>query len=193
MLAKTQANMVYAAIGNTDPALKDSSITPINQYEQHLCNNQKIRSTEYASFSLFGLYFTYITGAIIIFLHRLAHEEIESQQWSGCTDSVPTVLPEANLASLNIEDLDHPTLARSTKLEEEVVEGNPAKTVEGAKSVSDANSENTAINGESSEDGLTDYLGLGSMISSIRPSSWDPLQWTYSTSQSPLSDQFADF
>lgn len=40
MLAKTQANMVYAAIGNTDPALKDSSITPINQYEQHLCNNQ---------------------------------------------------------------------------------------------------------------------------------------------------------
>lgn len=40
VLAKMQANMVYAAIGNTDPALTESSSTPDNQYQQHLCNNQ---------------------------------------------------------------------------------------------------------------------------------------------------------
>ncbi|TRX96980.1 hypothetical protein FHL15_002286 [Xylaria flabelliformis] len=31
-----------------------------------LCNNQKIRSTEYASFSLFGLLFTFLVGILII-------------------------------------------------------------------------------------------------------------------------------
>ncbi|KAI1173319.1 hypothetical protein F4777DRAFT_457313 [Nemania sp. FL0916] len=31
-----------------------------------LCNNQKIRSTEYTSFSIFGLLFTFVTGSLIV-------------------------------------------------------------------------------------------------------------------------------
>lgn len=40
--------------------LEDKSLTPSAR------DSQKVLSTDYASFSLFGLYFTYITGALII-------------------------------------------------------------------------------------------------------------------------------
>jgi hypothetical protein len=118
-------------------------------------------STTYASFNLFGLYFTYVTGVLIIVtsfilepllrflhrrrkynqyaylewssnatlqLHRLAHEANDCSKWNGCTDFVP--VSNDILARLDIEDLEHPILARqSADMEEKLI---PNETSEGS-------------------------------------------------------------
>ncbi|KAL2274556.1 hypothetical protein FJTKL_03130 [Diaporthe vaccinii] len=61
-----QALVVGIAQGPTDPDFLQYRWPPLNEHEQKICNNQKIRSSPYTSFSCFGLYFTFITGALII-------------------------------------------------------------------------------------------------------------------------------
>ncbi|KAK8093473.1 hypothetical protein PG997_000158 [Apiospora hydei] len=67
-LAIQQAAFVSTAMGypEVDTSLKSMIYSPKNDEERHLCQNQKIRHKGYASFSLFGLLFTYIFGALVI-------------------------------------------------------------------------------------------------------------------------------
>ncbi|OTA62231.1 hypothetical protein K449DRAFT_433887 [Hypoxylon sp. EC38] len=71
MLSATQSVFVDTALRQSTRGLEPALISPANEYERQLCNSQKIRSTAYASFSLFGLLFTYVTGAIIIIVSYL--------------------------------------------------------------------------------------------------------------------------
>ncbi|KAG8168101.1 hypothetical protein KVR01_003790 [Diaporthe batatas] len=66
LLASIQASLVDTARGPTDDRLMPYVATPGNKYQWQVCKNQKILSTDYTSLSLFGLYFTYITGLVII-------------------------------------------------------------------------------------------------------------------------------
>ncbi|GAW22620.1 hypothetical protein ANO14919_121620 [Xylariales sp. No.14919] len=64
-LSSTQSSFVNTALGF--PAGADvPRFLPDNTVERELCNSQKIRSTAYTSFSLFGLYFIFLVGAAII-------------------------------------------------------------------------------------------------------------------------------
>ncbi|OTA81800.1 hypothetical protein M434DRAFT_61739, partial [Hypoxylon sp. CO27-5] len=71
MLSAAQSIFVDTALRQSARGLEPALISPANEYERQLCNSQKIRSTAYASFSLFGLLFTYVTGAIIIMISYL--------------------------------------------------------------------------------------------------------------------------
>ncbi|KAG6366976.1 hypothetical protein INS49_001157 [Diaporthe citri] len=73
-MATLQAGMVAIAYGNHDPALKPFEIPPFNAHYQKLCNNQKIVSTDYTSFSVFGICFIYVTGALIIAISYLLEQ-----------------------------------------------------------------------------------------------------------------------
>ncbi|TGJ84886.1 hypothetical protein E0Z10_g3891 [Xylaria hypoxylon] len=65
-LALIQASFVDTANGPTDPNVAIIKTNATNSGQKSLCQNQKIVSTSYISVSLFGLYFTYITGSLII-------------------------------------------------------------------------------------------------------------------------------
>ncbi|KAI0857613.1 hypothetical protein F4860DRAFT_488914 [Xylaria cubensis] len=66
ILASVQASFVEAAQGSSDPEFRQYTAPPLNEEEQKLCNSQKIRSSAYSSFNLFGLYIIFISGIIII-------------------------------------------------------------------------------------------------------------------------------
>ncbi|KAJ3567655.1 hypothetical protein NPX13_g6693 [Xylaria arbuscula] len=65
-LAVLQATVVDAAYGSTTPERVRLQINATNPGQKSICQNQKIRSTEYISISVFGLYFIYITGFLTI-------------------------------------------------------------------------------------------------------------------------------
>ncbi|KAK8108513.1 cytochrome p450 protein [Apiospora sp. TS-2023a] len=67
VLAGFQASFVSTARGRSDssPRLEDT-MKPANEYEWDICRNQKIRSAQHSSFSIFGLVFTYSIGALIV-------------------------------------------------------------------------------------------------------------------------------
>ncbi|KAH8900683.1 hypothetical protein GQ53DRAFT_815545 [Thozetella sp. PMI_491] len=65
-LASTQAAFVNTAYGTKVPELEQYLIHPANAYQSYMCSNQKILSSMHTSFSLFGLYFVYIAGVLII-------------------------------------------------------------------------------------------------------------------------------
>ncbi|KAI7775670.1 hypothetical protein LA080_006452 [Diaporthe eres] len=67
-LAYIQPALVDTARGSTDPVLKPYKVLPYNSDVWAMCKNQKIRSTRHVSFSLFGLYFTFVTGLLIIII-----------------------------------------------------------------------------------------------------------------------------
>ncbi|KAK8132103.1 hypothetical protein PG999_000276 [Apiospora kogelbergensis] len=64
VLATFQATFVDTAEGSGLPG----TVKPENKYEWDICRNQKIRSAQHSSFSIFGLAFTYGMGALIIFM-----------------------------------------------------------------------------------------------------------------------------
>ncbi|KAI0436898.1 hypothetical protein F4803DRAFT_566489 [Xylaria telfairii] len=66
ILAAVQASCT--AQGSNDPNIRQLLSPPLNSQERKLCNSQKIRSSQHVSFSLFGLLFTFVAGAIIICL-----------------------------------------------------------------------------------------------------------------------------
>ncbi|OTA94888.1 hypothetical protein M434DRAFT_381929 [Hypoxylon sp. CO27-5] len=66
VLASIQASYIDTARGYNDPEVDPFKWLPLNEEEQRMCESQKIRSAAYTSFSLFGIYFTYVTGAVII-------------------------------------------------------------------------------------------------------------------------------
>ncbi|KAK2597555.1 hypothetical protein N8I77_012334 [Diaporthe amygdali] len=95
LMAATQAAFVNAVHGPKDPSLLQMTLRPLNKYMESLCHNQKILSTDYTSFSLFGLYFTFTVGVLIIFVsyllepifeclaRRRKHEEYKYLEWTG--------------------------------------------------------------------------------------------------------------
>ncbi|KAH9908442.1 hypothetical protein F4778DRAFT_717254 [Xylariomycetidae sp. FL2044] len=64
-MANAQASFIDMAYGPTDPAVLASHINFATPELQKLCSSQKIQSTGYGSFSLFGIYFTFLVGGLI--------------------------------------------------------------------------------------------------------------------------------
>ncbi|KAG8164825.1 hypothetical protein KVR01_005100 [Diaporthe batatas] len=70
-LASTQAGLVDVAVGPSE-GLEPYTIRPPSSHIQNaFCNSQKILSTKSTSFSLFGIYFTYVVGTVIIAISYL--------------------------------------------------------------------------------------------------------------------------
>ncbi|KAK3688995.1 hypothetical protein B0T22DRAFT_427069 [Podospora appendiculata] len=65
-LAALQSSFVDVAVGTTDPVLKRTLLGPRDPYQREMCNNQKIQTNGYTSFSLFGLYFVLVGGLLVI-------------------------------------------------------------------------------------------------------------------------------
>ncbi|KAI0839896.1 hypothetical protein F5Y06DRAFT_286321 [Hypoxylon sp. FL0890] len=97
ILASIQASYIDTVLGYNDPEIDSSKWPPLNEEEQTMCKSQKIRSSAYTSFSLFGLYFTYVTGAVIIILsyvlepslawlhRRRKYRQYEHLEWASNT------------------------------------------------------------------------------------------------------------
>ncbi|KAI1736545.1 hypothetical protein F4680DRAFT_468988 [Xylaria scruposa] len=66
VLSLIQISFVKTVYSDTDPQLDPLMRRPLNQEEEKMCQSQKIRSTSYTSFNVFALYFTYITGTLIV-------------------------------------------------------------------------------------------------------------------------------
>ncbi|KAI8627143.1 hypothetical protein F5Y19DRAFT_477707 [Xylariaceae sp. FL1651] len=66
VLAAVQASFVDVATGPASYGFPDLYGPPLNAEEEKLCRSQKIRSSSHTSFSLFGLLFTAIAGALIV-------------------------------------------------------------------------------------------------------------------------------
>ncbi|KAK3317247.1 hypothetical protein B0T19DRAFT_488545 [Cercophora scortea] len=65
-LAALQSSFVDVAVGTADPVLKKTLLGPRDPYQREMCNNQKIQTSGYTSFSLFGLYFVLVGGLVVI-------------------------------------------------------------------------------------------------------------------------------
>ncbi|KAI0201425.1 hypothetical protein F4808DRAFT_425146 [Astrocystis sublimbata] len=65
-LSATQAAFVDTAVGPPSQTLSGIWSNYSSSQTNKLCNSQKIRSSAYASFSLFGLYFTFVVGFLLI-------------------------------------------------------------------------------------------------------------------------------
>ncbi|KAI1370586.1 hypothetical protein F4677DRAFT_465069 [Hypoxylon crocopeplum] len=70
-MAAIQAGFVDSAFGPPELALVRGFANYTTPDLQNICSSQKIRSTAYASFSLFGLIFTFTVGCIIILVSYL--------------------------------------------------------------------------------------------------------------------------
>lgn len=42
----------------------------------------------------------------------MAHEQLMEQEWTNCTDDIPTTDPDLSLANLDISKPEHPILRR---------------------------------------------------------------------------------
>ncbi|TRX91982.1 hypothetical protein FHL15_007079 [Xylaria flabelliformis] len=65
-LASTQTAFIDTAVGPADETLRSLWTDYATSKANKLCNSQKIRSTAYGSFSLFGLLFIFILGILLI-------------------------------------------------------------------------------------------------------------------------------
>ncbi|OTA96309.1 hypothetical protein M434DRAFT_375138 [Hypoxylon sp. CO27-5] len=65
-LAALQKAFLTSASNVSDPELAKAQLRPTNQEQYDICQNLKIRNSEYTSFSLFWLIFTYGVGTLII-------------------------------------------------------------------------------------------------------------------------------
>ncbi|KAF7541498.1 hypothetical protein G7054_g522 [Neopestalotiopsis clavispora] len=68
LAAALQAAYIDVALGPDDVELNKFWNASADDLEQSFCDSQKARSSQYASFSVFGLYFTYVTGGLIILI-----------------------------------------------------------------------------------------------------------------------------
>ncbi|KAJ3563955.1 hypothetical protein NPX13_g8015 [Xylaria arbuscula] len=65
-LAGMQSAGPTIAQGPQGDQYKPITIYPGDKFQDDMCQNQKVRSTDYTSFSLFGLYFIFVTGLLIV-------------------------------------------------------------------------------------------------------------------------------
>ncbi|KAH8889020.1 hypothetical protein GQ53DRAFT_825784 [Thozetella sp. PMI_491] len=69
-LASIQLSVVNVATGPQSSAYNSTLLLP-NPFQRKMCDNQKIRSTDYTSFSVLGLILVYVTGTLIIIISYL--------------------------------------------------------------------------------------------------------------------------
>ncbi|KAI0465764.1 hypothetical protein F4859DRAFT_519793 [Xylaria cf. heliscus] len=67
-LAVMQGSFVDTAYGPTDSDFLQSWVNYTSPALKNLCNNQIIQTTAYGSFSLFGLFFTLVSGLLIVLI-----------------------------------------------------------------------------------------------------------------------------
>ncbi|KAI0201355.1 hypothetical protein F4808DRAFT_450298 [Astrocystis sublimbata] len=92
-LAVLQSVFVSTAHGSNDLSVTRYQTRATNPGQRSICENQKILSAQHTSVSVFGLYFTYITGTLIIVLSfvidsvftcaqkRWRYKEYENLEW----------------------------------------------------------------------------------------------------------------
>ncbi|KAI0454116.1 hypothetical protein F5B21DRAFT_525186 [Xylaria acuta] len=91
-LTAIQQAFLGTAFGPTDPEILRSHRSYNTTELKKLCNSQKIRSTAYASFSLFGLYFTLVLGFLVVltsyllepvssWLHKRKYHQYAHLEW----------------------------------------------------------------------------------------------------------------
>ncbi|POS70784.1 hypothetical protein DHEL01_v210824 [Diaporthe helianthi] len=199
-LTRTTWAVVDTAQGTTNPELLRYQSRPLNDHEQDICNSQKVRSSAYTSFSCFGLYFTFITGALITatsyilepilnYLHKhLLHKSYAHLEWISNNSLQLHRLAQEQLTGqrwdkcadeIPITDPDVPLASLDiSDLEHPVLRrpGPPPKVTAQAVGASDALEDSSSSpDGESlREDGATGLNGLESMSSrtSVSDSSW---------------------
>ncbi|KAI2469445.1 hypothetical protein F4781DRAFT_394085 [Annulohypoxylon bovei var. microspora] len=76
-LASAQAEYVQVVQGIDSPTLDMLRQTPVNEAEQALCDNQKIRSASHSSFSLLGIVITFGIGGMIIVVSFIVEPILE--------------------------------------------------------------------------------------------------------------------
>ncbi|KAK8103441.1 uncharacterized protein PG998_010474 [Apiospora kogelbergensis] len=91
------------------------TFAPKSEREWDLCHNQKIRSGRHASFSVFGLAFTYALGSLIVVVSFVVVPCLRLLQTRDrysrrCDERVPVTRPGDLLAPLDIKDPAHPVL-----------------------------------------------------------------------------------
>ncbi|KAK7994442.1 cytochrome p450 protein [Apiospora marii] len=83
MLAGIQTSFVNTAQGGMDSISPPHTFKPATADEWDFCRNQKIRSTQYASFSVLGLVITYLLGALVIILSFIIEPILDHLQRHG--------------------------------------------------------------------------------------------------------------
>ncbi|KAK8135942.1 hypothetical protein PG984_003882 [Apiospora sp. TS-2023a] len=68
VLAGFQARFVNTAQGSAVEPKRRDRMEPASDFDWSFCHNQKIRSAQHDSFSIFGLVFTYLVGLIIVII-----------------------------------------------------------------------------------------------------------------------------
>ncbi|TGJ87196.1 hypothetical protein E0Z10_g1603 [Xylaria hypoxylon] len=92
MMAGSQSALLDAAYGPRDPEILGDWVNFTLPEFQKLCQNQKFRTTSFASFSLFGLIVIFIVGGSLIlasyileplsqFFYRKGHRQYEHLEW----------------------------------------------------------------------------------------------------------------
>ncbi|KAI0538441.1 hypothetical protein GGR58DRAFT_526242 [Xylaria digitata] len=92
-LSALQAAFVDTAYGPSNPDVFRLQTKPKGSGQKSICENQKILNAQYISVSVFGLYFTYLTGLLVIILSlvmdslfscaqkRWKYKEYENLEW----------------------------------------------------------------------------------------------------------------
>ncbi|KAI0196351.1 hypothetical protein F4808DRAFT_474356 [Astrocystis sublimbata] len=140
LMAGYQSVPLDAAYGPSDPDVLGDWVGFTAPVFRKLCDNQKMRSTSYASFSLFALVFISAVGALLVVfsyvietlfsahgsgldykllewktnstlqLQRSAYEARDMGTWTRCTDVVPVTKMGEVLGGLDVEDPGHPLI-----------------------------------------------------------------------------------
>ncbi|TGJ88130.1 hypothetical protein E0Z10_g635 [Xylaria hypoxylon] len=93
MMANHQSALLDAVYGPTDPEVLEGWVNYTTPNLQKLCNNQKMRSTSYASFSLLGLVFIFLVGTLLTLasyiieplssvLHKKGYNQYGHLEWT---------------------------------------------------------------------------------------------------------------
>ncbi|KAI0019667.1 hypothetical protein F4780DRAFT_745194 [Xylariomycetidae sp. FL0641] len=93
VMAGRQQGFLDAAYGSSDPAYPQRNEVYESAVYQKLCKSEKIRSTRYASFNLFGLLFIAIAGLLLVlvsyllepisrYLHRRGYKQYAYLEWT---------------------------------------------------------------------------------------------------------------
>ncbi|KAH8883740.1 hypothetical protein GQ53DRAFT_663302 [Thozetella sp. PMI_491] len=113
-LAYLQTSFVATATGPMDPQLEPYRLAPADDFQREMCNGQKIRSTQYSSFSLFGLCFIFTAGALIIIISYILEPICQCLQRRRGYDSYKNLEWTANEA-LHLRCLSYGATGRGSR------------------------------------------------------------------------------
>ncbi|KAF6231379.1 hypothetical protein HO173_010339 [Letharia columbiana] len=144
-------------------------VPPNGSSQEHLCHNQRARSGQAQNFSVLAIGLILGLGLLIIYyrrlawksngllqLQRLAHEEAGFGTWERRAKNVPVTIPGETLATLDVNDPEHPTLLKTPVLSNQPLQpksttthiGSPQKTDTTAITALSAEIEPKPVDGE---------------------------------------------